>query len=179
LTLVIVSRGLLRIDARRADAHANLGHVFFLPGFLLLVRVLLDFDLVYWWLAIAAGGVVGVALIAAAAAADRNMRRHLWTLLGCALLASIYGFGAVAEANVLLDRSRPSLFRSSVIDKHASYGKATRYLVRLAPWGPRDEPDDVSVSHPLYDRLQPGDPVCVLLRQGALGMPWFIILGCG
>jgi hypothetical protein len=106
------------------------------------------------------------------------MRARPWALLGCSLLAGAYAFGVIGEANALLDRSPLSAFRSPVMDKHVTYGKTTTYHLRLAPWGPLSEPGDVSVSHTLYDNLQPGNLACVLLHQGAFGMPWFIVLGC-
>jgi hypothetical protein len=44
--------------------------------------------------------------------------------------------------------------------------------------GSGSEPDDASVPRHLYDRMQPGNPVCILLRNGALGVPWFVVLQC-
>jgi hypothetical protein len=40
------------------------------------------------------------------------------------------------------------------------------------------EGGDVSVSQAVYDRLDAGNTACIVLRSGALGMPWFIVLAC-
>ena len=82
-----------------------------------------------------------------------------------------YSLGDVGEANALFDHSQLSVFRSQVMSKYVTSGKTTRYHLRLAPWGPHDEPSDVTVPYTLYDRLQPGNQACVRLHQGALGMP--------
>jgi len=101
-----------------------------------------------------------------------------WALLGYGLLTSAYSLGLVGEANAWLDHSQLSVFRSQVMDRYITSGKITRYHLRLAPWGSRAEPSDVTVPHRLYDRLLPGNLACVLLHQGALGMPWFIVGSC-
>jgi hypothetical protein len=176
--LVVLSRGLFRIDARRTEAHANLGTVFALPGCALLARMLLDLDMVNWIPAVVAAVVGGIVLVAIMALVDRSMRARPWALLGCSLLAGAYSLGLAGEANALLDHPQLSVFRSQVMDKYVTSGKATRYHLRLAPWGPREEPSDVTVPHTLYDRLLPGNLACVLLHQGAFGMPWFIVVDC-
>ncbi|MFA5951856.1 MAG: DUF1444 family protein [Hyphomicrobium sp.] len=179
LALVVFSRGLFMIDAPATYAHANVGTAFYLPGFVLMVRVLLDFNMVNWWPPIVAGAAVSVVLVSIAVAADRRMRRRRWVALVNMLLAGAYGFGATVEANALLDRSQPTVFRSAIIYKEISYGRAKRFKLRLAPWGPLDEPTEATVPKELYDKLETGGSACVLFRRGAFDMPWFIVLGCG
>ena len=55
---------------------------------------------------------------------------------------------------------------------------AKTYHLKLAAWGPMSEGGDVSVSQAVYDRLEPGSTACIVMRSGALGMPWFIVLAC-
>src|ERR1700730_4672011 len=62
LILVVLSRGLFRIDARRTHAQANLGRVFALPCCALMVRLLLELDMVSWVPAIIAAVIGGIAL---------------------------------------------------------------------------------------------------------------------
>lgn len=178
LLLVVVSRGLYRIDARRNDLHVNVGAAFFVPGFALVARALIDIEMVSWVPVIAGGLGIGALLVGVIAVADRNLRARPWMALGCALLAGTYGFGAVAEANALLDRSPAQAFHSSIVEKHVSRGKATRYVLKLEPWGPLTEPNEVSVPKGLYDGLRSGNPVCIQLRPGALAMAWFIVVEC-
>lgn len=178
LVLVIVSRGLFRLDGPANDARASLGLMFFLPELVLMIRVILDLDLLNWWPPIIAGIAVGVVLMAIAAAVDRHLRRRPWMVLGCMLFASAYGFGATVEANALLDRSQPSVFRSTVISKKTSRGRVTRYLLELSPWGELKEPVEATVSRALHDMLEPGASACVVQRRGAFGFPWFIVLAC-
>lgn len=178
LVLVVASRGLFRIAPGGSEANPNLGRLFFLPGLGLGVRVLIDFNLLAWMPVVVAGAGVGLLLLAAAALVDRSVRARPWPLLGYAILTVAYGVGAVAPGNALLDRSPVSVFRGQVIGKSVSHGKITRYFLRLGPWGPLPESADAIVPHALYDKLQPGNPACILLSQGALHVPWFIVVEC-
>ena len=178
LILVALSRGLFRIGVGPTAAHANLGRVCALPAFGIMTRMLFDLNMVYALSLIEAAAVSAAVFVVALAIADRSLRVRPWMLLGIGLVTGVYGFGAIGEANALLDRSPVSMLRSQIIDKHVTSGKATIYYFKLAPWGPRSEPDDVHVPHALYDRLEPGNMACVWLHEGAFGMPWFIVLAC-
>jgi hypothetical protein len=178
LVLVIVSRGLFQIGIGPNAAHANVGSACALPAFMLMVRVLSDFNLVDTVPLIGAGAAVGGAFVAILATVSRRLRAKPWTLLGIALITAVYGFGAIGEANALLDHSPASVQQTKIIDKRVRYGRATTYVFTLPPWGAQRDSAEVVVSHELYDRLAPGDPVCMLLHDGALGMPWFTVLRC-
>jgi hypothetical protein len=178
LLLVIGSLGLFRIGISASDAHANLGAVCALPACVITARLLLDLNMVDWVPLIIAALACAAVFVAALALADRNLRRHPWMLAGIALLTSAYAFGSLGEANALLDRSHPSVLRSQILDKRISYGRTTTYRFKLAPWGPLGAPKEVSVPQEIYARLEPGKEACLLLHDGMLGMPWFVVLAC-
>src|SRR5262249_4860759 len=148
------------------------------PAFVLMLRVLFDFNLVDWTPPIAAAAACAVVFVIVTAAADGSLRTRRWTLLGIGLVAAVYAFGAIGEADALFDRSPVMVLRSQVLDKHISYGKTKTYHLKLAAWGPMSEGGDVSVTQAVYDRLEAGSTACIVLRSGALGMPWFIVLAC-
>jgi membrane protein YdbS with pleckstrin-like domain len=176
--LVVISRGLYRIGIGAGSAYASLGTVCTLPACALAARMLFDLSLTAVVPLVAAATIFAVGFVAAMAIADRSLRARHWMLFGCWLAAGAYGFGAIGEANALLDRSQPSVLRSEVLGKRINTGRATTYHLRLAPWGPRPDAAEVAAPHAVYDRLQPGQQACVILRNGALGMPWFIVLAC-
>jgi Bacterial PH domain len=178
VVLVASSRGLFRIGIRATEAHASLGAVCMLPALAVMLRMLFDLNMVNSLPLIGAAAGAAVLFTPAIVVADRALHRKPWMLLGVALCTAAYAYGVLGEANALLDRSPRSVFQSQILGKHISTGKHTSYYFRLAPWGPRTEPGDVSVPQAVYDRLQPGNPACVLLRDGALGMPWFLVLTC-
>jgi len=53
----------------------------------------------------------------------------------------------------------------------------TRYL-KLGPWGPRKEAEEVEVDSNTYGLAAVGGQVCVYVFPGALGMRWYQAWSC-
>jgi hypothetical protein len=178
LIVAALSRGLFQI-VRWTKNDASLGAVCALPSLTVMLRVLFDLNMVSGVSSLISPAFIGAGIVMSMLAiADRKIRSQPAILVICGSIAGIYCFGVIGEANALLDRSPASAVRSQIIDKHVNSGKATTYHFQLAPWGPVTESGDVSVPHDLYERLQPGDPVCIRLHSGALDLPWFVVLAC-
>jgi hypothetical protein len=178
LAVVVRAGGLFRIDAKKNSPHPNVALPFIMPGFLLMLRVVTDVNLLQWmtplYLSIALTCVLGTAALLA----DRSLSRSRGTAILLFVLSMAYGFGASMQANALLDHSPGSSYRAEVTGKYISGGRHTTYELYLAPWGPKREQDKVSVSRWFYDSVEPGDAVCVVLRDGALHVPWYTVGHC-
>jgi hypothetical protein len=92
-------------------------------------------------------------------------------------VAGAYGWGLVATADVVLDKSAPASYTTAVQDKHESRGRSTSYYLELAPWGPLQR-NDVRVSRTTYEGASIGDPVCLELRPGVLHVQWYQVVAC-
>jgi hypothetical protein len=121
---------------------------------------------------------VAAALFLAACLADISMQRRLsWPGTGLLLIMSVpYGYATVLQLNVFLDRSPASIERAVLAGKH--YGGAEWKQLRLQPWGAITEVSSVTVPTSLYKAVQPGDVVCMVLRKGGLGIPWYTAQSC-
>jgi hypothetical protein len=95
-----------------------------------------------------------------------------------ALIGGALGYGAPAMIDVRFDTSEAQPIHSPISSMYASRGRSTTYHLRLPPWGPRTQPNTVTVSGSLYDRLNPGDPVCIDLHPGLLQISWFVVQAC-
>jgi hypothetical protein len=84
----------------------------------------------------------------------------------------------IGQANVFFDPSEPQIFETVVESKHISGGKTTTYYLKLEPWGPRAERADTSVEPEVYNVVQPGGKVCVVLFSGAFKIRWFAVIPC-
>ncbi len=178
LLFVAASRGLYRFGGRLFDGHPNVFASFSVPGVMLGLSALRDFEVTGWWAAIAAGIGGSIVLTLLAAIVDPDLRRDWWAGSFLALLMTFYGFGAFLQANAILDRSPMQVIPVVVIDKHLTTGTPTTRNLRLKPWGPYAQPGDVSVVRSLYDAVRSGDSVCIHLRSGALGIPWYVVRSC-
>lgn len=169
---------LYQVVGWRNDARANLAIAFIGPSVALAVRALFDIKVFDWATALAAAAMVGLAMTIVVAASGKRLRHRGAELLAMLILSSFYGYGVVVEGNTLLDESEPQMFRTTVVKKRVSRGKSTHYHLRLAPWGPRREEDDITVSRSLYASAETGRQVCILLRAGALQIRWFAVRVC-
>ncbi|HUI79921.1 MAG TPA: hypothetical protein VLY24_18470 [Bryobacteraceae bacterium] len=96
-------------------------------------------------------------------------------------LSILYGYGSVVQLNCLLDHSPVTVYQTVV--SHKSNGSRSSQL-NLKPWGTNpparslDFSYAASVPSQLLDALQVGETVCVIQRQGALGLTWYTVQLC-
>jgi len=178
MAIVARSGGLFKIDTKRNDPHPSVGIAFMMPGFVLVLRVLSDMNALKWTSALYLTMALGTLLGVAAVMADRSLKNNVGMAILVLLLSSAYGYGAGMEANALLDRSAASIFTSRIIGKSVSSGKHTSYDLNLNPWGPKEDAGKVSVSRRFYEGVRVDDPVCIVLRNGALHVPWYTVHRC-
>jgi hypothetical protein len=179
LAILLARPGRFTVEGRRNDARPGLALPFLLPGIVLALRASLDLHVldVRPIVLLTAAGATALALLLGIG--DPALRTRWY---GLPLLLLLYGapycWGALAEANALLDRGARVEHRAGVLGKHVVSGKHTQHVVRLGPWGPRTSPDDVDVDAETYRALEPGDTACLDLAPGALRARWFVVRPC-
>jgi hypothetical protein len=166
-----------RLDSYRNDLVVNVGGAMTLPGFALTLRALFDVQVLDGYLAalLTIGGAVGcMGLILMFV---DEMRGHRGSQLSLLLLMCTYSYGVVMFANKQLDSGEPVSYTVPVLDKRISTGQGiTRYL-RVGPWGPRKEAEEVEVGSDMYE-VAVGEQVCVYVYPGALRMRWYEVWTC-
>ncbi len=161
----------------------NLVAALLCPPSALVVRVIKDFNFLrlvpLLTAAVLLGAILATIITLGYRVALRASPRPVvaWALIW--VLAALYAYGAIAEANVLLDRSTPRTFTAAVLRKHFSSGRGgTMLYLQLDPWGPRSEGGDVIVTSSLYRAVAVNQIVCVELLPGALRIPWYYARSC-
>ena len=179
ILLVARSRGKYLILSRRKDPHPGLDALSLLPGLALASLAILYLHVVDWRPALAVAVIGALALTAAHWAIDNALRLRPALLFFLLLPNGAYAYGAVVEANALLDRGPAKVFEARVVNKRVSTGRySTTWHVELGPWGPIQQAGEVSVPRALYDSVQIGGQVCALLQKGAVGIPWYYLAAC-
>ena len=152
-----------------------------LPGCVLGLRAVIDVQLLERWQALLPAAAIAIVMAVLIRLTREDREFPLWlSLLLFVPVTAFYGYGSVVLANKLLDRSSPKLYLTFVYDR--SMHKVSRQMVwdlRLGPWGPRKEAQNVSVPRGLYEATRIDDGVCVLLHPGAFGIRWFEVATCG
>jgi hypothetical protein len=179
--IVIMARspGLYTFNAPRGSGRPDLTVLLISPGFLLMLRAILDVQVLDWphlfeWALILAAVLI-VTIVWAIPAA----REKFGTLALILIMTLPYGYGAGALGNTLLDHSTALSYPTTVYRMFVTNGKHRTPTLRLGPWGPRTTAEDAAVSWDLYRSTRVGETVCAQLHAGALGIRWFRIAKCG
>jgi uncharacterized protein (DUF697 family) len=122
--------------------------------------------------------VVALAYCAAFVQSSSQSTSPIGTVIALLLFAGMYSYGVAVAADSLADHSKASTFAVEVTGKRISRGRSTTYYLRLAPWGPMDSPNEISVSRATYDGFVPGQQLCISLHQGRLHAPWYRAVSC-
>lgn len=85
-----------------------------------------------------------------------------------------YAYGCLAIANGMLPQPPPAQFEVRIVSKYVATGRNQPKMFVLEPWGPFRS-GAVQVSLVMYDQLEPGQSVCMLLHPGGLELPWWEI----
>ena len=177
--LMFRTRGLYQVEGRRNDARPSLALPFLIPGCVLTIRAITGVNFLRWMPLFTLGLAAACALTLLVASADRRLSERRATMGAIFLIATFYGLGVAAQADELLDRSTPQVFRVAVLSKRvARSSKSTTYFLRVEPWGPKPDANDVSVPGRLYEAVLPRQTVCINLLQGALNIPWYFAAAC-
>jgi hypothetical protein len=161
------------------DRRGLLGVLLMVPA-LVLAMDALDIGIVYeghrvLFLAIGIGLAVFLANVVVEPSI-LSQPRHLFLML---IFALPYGYGAGIAANALFDRSPATVYSAQIMGKDTHRGsRSTSYYLELSPWGPYPGGDTVNASWLFYTSVKVGDPVCLPLRPGALGVAWFTVERC-
>jgi hypothetical protein len=78
--------------------------------------------------------------------------------------------------NSAFDSSEGQQYTTKIVDKYVSSGRSTFYYFKLAPWGPQQSIEKVSVSKTLYEQKDIGENTQVLLNEGAHAIPYFDVM---
>jgi len=172
-------KGVVVINQKsRNDPHPNVGLPFIVPGLMLVPRVIIDMPPLTWQKPVLLGALVAGFLAYAAYVVDKAIQKQRAIAFVLFMLSFAYGYGVVMETNAMFDRMPATIYLTTVTQKYITHGKSSSYHLVLAPWGPMQRGDNVTVTRSFYNDRSVGGPVCIALRSGALSIPWYSVHPC-
>ncbi|GAB2770887.1 hypothetical protein GCM10027175_05500 [Hymenobacter latericoloratus] len=176
---ILWHRGTIRPDEQKNSAYPNVSVALLMPALGLLLRELLDLELLHydalWPLAGGAAALFGLLLLLGSRPFLQQPKLRASVLGQVALYALLYGYAATVAVNCVFDEGPAKHHTATVLRKHSSSGKTTTYYLNVTPWGPRRQAEDVAVSEEYYQQVQPGARVRIYEMPGRLGVPWFTV----
>lgn len=175
IILLARSHGLYQIEGRRNDARPSLAVAFIFPSCVLAFRSIQDLHFLEWKPLLLATLALAALLTVFLAQSDPHFHNRAVAVISVFFIGTMFSYGVIAQFDVLADRSAPATYQTHVLTKRADNGRTTSYYLRVAPWGPRQDSEEIEVSHALYATISPGQPVSIHLYSGALHLPWFSV----
>jgi hypothetical protein len=169
-------KGSISFETKNKSEVPSLTFALAAPSAALAWRALNDFHILLfdnaWMPAIAVSILFSVLILLFSADVKRKPAYLLVTLI----FGFMYGYGAVIEANCLLDWSLPQTYRARVLDKRTSYSsKSHSYYIKVTPWGPRNDEQEISIKKGEFSQIRVNDEITMNLKSGTLDIPWFVI----
>ena len=91
--------------------------------------------------------------------------------------ANFYSFGMVLESNMILDFSKPRPFKSIVLAEHIVEGRRNTYEIELSAWANK-KTEWIAAPRKFYEKHPVGSQVCLISKEGALGLDWYALKPC-
>ncbi|WP_026209592.1 hypothetical protein [Cytophaga aurantiaca] len=177
ILLVKTSNGLIRLEDKKDSAYPSVMLSIAIPGFMLLFRSLLDYNLLDYSNTFLPAILTAIFLSAIGYVGNKEFSAEkvsgYLSTIGIAVFIFCASYGGLIFLNCYYDQSAEQIFPAQVLSKRESSGKHTSYYVELAAWGEQKEAEEVSISSDLYEQFEKGDIALVYLRKGLFDIPWF------
>lgn len=150
-------------------------------AWLILIRVLLDYEFESFYSMIIPGTIACIIILAILFLTHRliaqSTRNKWWIYASLIFNVSLYSYAGTYAANCTYDNSEPIVYETKVLDKRIHKGSKGRktYYVEVAPWGHHLDKEEISVASVQYDELKIGDSIKIDLMKGLFNIPWYFI----
>ena len=123
------------------------------------------------------GCLPGAIFLAAVIRVNRRcaVRATLPGLVALTIFSGVYGYSFARELNFVLDHSPAAVHPAIVMKKR--FGRSS-YLLEIAQWAPQVHAERIRVTRSMFDAVTERDRVCIVVKKGALGMPWYTAQPC-
>lgn len=173
IIIYIKFKDYVEFDDEKGRDCPNVGMVVLFPSIFLSFRAIFDFNVIYTGLLWVYLIVITIIILIIILLKSKEYKTKKWLPVIMFIFIFSYVYGGVITTNCVFDYSKPIKYTTYVEDKHKTKGKVTSYYLKVRPWGPYNENNEVDVSKRLYENTEKGDRVRMLLFDGAWGIRWF------
>ena len=150
------------------------------PAWVILVRVLLDFEFEDFYTLIIPGTIaftsMVIVLLLTHQLIAKSRKNKFWIYGSLLFNICLYSYAGTYGANCVYDRSTPEVYEAEVTGKSISRSrKHTSYYVKVTPWGHHYDPEEIRVSRDHYNEIIVGQTVKIDLHKGLFNIPWYNI----
>ena len=174
ILLPLITKGLIRFTTGVIGANPLTFPAYLGASSALLIRAILDSRLVEFTATIIPFLFVSLIIFALIFIYEKNYSKKLIDILIIFPFAMFYGYGLTDQTNYLLDKSEPQLFEAIILEKEEN--KYFSY-VKVTEWGPITTENEIKIIKSKFDTIQKGDTITIVVKKGALKIPWYYVQG--
>lgn len=170
--------GIMKVDEETHSNMPSMASGLAVSVMALVWRAFKDFTVLYdqrFWIIVSIMGLVLLIFYLLPLQPFRTVS-HYVSAVAFFLVTFSYSFAMFVLTNCLLDRSKPEIFKTTVIEKQVTGENDQTHKFKLKPWGAIQEPKEVEVSSGEYESVTLGDSVSVVQHQGYLKSVWIEIV---
>jgi len=179
IIIMLSSKGLIKFFSQRNKSiYPFIFFGFIAPAIVLIIKTFTLYHFYstdnIWLPFLGAGGIIAVLLFIIGV--NRSLSGGIVGQVMLMLFASLaFTFGSIGQLNCSFDTSPDQIYKASVLGHHITHGKNTAYYLYLSTWGPCHQQKQIDVGSKMYNEVNVGDSVKVILKPGLLHIPWFVV----
>lgn len=177
--LIRFSKGMIRIDEFNNTIHPSLTGALLMPTFAILIRGLVDFEILdfkqLWMPSLIVTIILFLGIYIGKTGVQLKKARDYYSAVAILIFLFIYSIGTILTLNGHYDSSVPHNYTVKILEKSVSKGKTKSYHFDLEPWGPRKDNNQVTVKFKLYEKKSVQQTVQVHTKKGLFGIPWYYV----
>lgn len=178
LTIVYTKKGLVRLFVQEGGMYINLGASIGILPLGLMLRGLLDIELVTYdkvWVATIICSILGTGLVCYVASKELKhykIGEFLASLVFIGAVVFAYCFYSIVHINTTFDNQHYQVHHTQVIDKRISGSDDEEYYLIIKDSLSGILCEEVKIYEELYENIKKQDSVTIYLKPGILKMPW-------
>ena len=177
--VIFFSKGLIHLDSHIWSAYPHVARAFLMPVLALFFRAFFDYsilstDTLWLPLCLSVTFLSGIIIFGV-----KEFRSNTKAILPVSIFLIIFVYGVLIEMNCLFDSHPPQVQTATIVEKRINYGITPMwYQITISGWDQATPTRKEHISRDMYNALEKGDNVCVEIRPGLLGIPWYRLTEC-
>jgi hypothetical protein len=178
IAVFVYSKGVIPFDEFKNSKAVHVGYAVGFSSIVLALRAFLDFHFLnakYLWTPII---IVFLCISVWLCLKARKFKLRVRSYFIILPYILIFSFGFVAQVNGLFDFDDPVEYNAKIISKEVSNSGdgPTLYYFMVTEWMDREYNNRLIVSKSIYSRFNENDDVRIMVKHGALNMPFYYVL---
>lgn len=169
-SIVKFSKGLIKEDSAGKSAYPNLAIAILSPCMALLMRGVMDWNILQWYYLWGPMIIFTLALFLYAYYCAPKIIKRSITIISILFFCALYGFGVTIALNGVYAHPKKMYYNAELLEKSATKEKRPKLTFKLTPWELKKEITEKQVGRTIYEKYNTGDKVTIVVKKGLFNL---------